>query len=162
MRPSASAASSTHSTIQAPGISGPPALDRTANEPDGGLRLLVLRGHQRTGGSGPSSRHHVSATQSGYEWRSAASGRALGKRFAEVARAVREPPEHRIGERHRPLEPRLPHELDRLVDGRVARHAVHERELVRAESERVTDGPSSFRTGRLPSVSIAWSSVRAR
>ena len=48
IRPSASACSSTRSTTQAPGITVVLVpLDRAAHEANGGLRLLVLRGHQR-------------------------------------------------------------------------------------------------------------------
>ena len=126
-------------------------LDRAANEPHGGLRFLVLRGHQRARGvrpqlAPPRLRHPVGVRVA----QCRLCRRALGKRYAEVACAVREPPEHRIRERHRPLEPRLPHELDRLVDGRVARHAVHERQLVRAESEGIADGAVELPHGALP------------
>ena len=62
--------------------------------------------------------------------------RALGERGEERLDPVREPPEHGVRERDRPLEPGRAHELDRLVHGGVARHAVQVAELERAEPER--------------------------
>ena len=58
--------------------------------------------------------------------------------------------------------PAAAHELDGLVHRRVRRDAVHEGELVGAGASAARTGGSSLRTGRRPSVSIAWSSVRTR
>ena len=60
------------------------------------------------------------------------SGSAREQRLDPVG----EPAEHGVRERDRPLEPGAAHELDRLVHGRVAGHAVEVAELVRAEPER--------------------------
>ena len=55
------------------------------------------------------------------------------------------------------------HELDRLVHGRVARARRRgSRAGTRRAAARRSTGGSSLRTGRRPSVSIAWSSVRTR
>ena len=87
--------------------------------------------------SGPSSRHHVSAIQSGYECRSAASRAVVsGRRLEERPGAVGELPQDRVRERDGALEPRAAHELDGLVDGCVPRYAVEVGQLVRAEAER--------------------------
>ena len=91
--------------------------------------------------SAPRSRHHVSATQSGYECATAASSHVeSGRASTPAAPLVGEAAEHGVRERHRPLEPRPADELDRLVDGRVAGHAVEEDELVGAEAQRRAHG----------------------
>ena len=63
----------------------------------------------------------------------------------------------------RALEPRAADELDRLVDRGVARHAVRGRRAGtrRAAAPRAPAGRACARAG-VPSVSIAWSSVRTR
>ena len=71
---------------------------------------------------------------------SAASlARLLRERLEQVADSVGQPPENRVRERDRPREPCRPHELDRLVHGGVARDAVDEAELVRAQPQRRSD-----------------------
>ena len=60
------------------------------------------------------------------------------------------------------LEPGRADELDRLVRRPRGRDAVEVAELVGAEAQRRRTGGSSLRTGRRPSRSIAWSSVRTR
>ena len=113
--------------------------------------------------SGPSSRHHVSAIQSGYECFERRLGRRrLGQRRRGAARIPSgEPAQHGVRERHRPLEAGTSHELDRLVHRRVARDPVDER---RAGTRRGGAPPGrERRVARrvvAPSVSIAWSSVR--
>ena len=62
--------------------------------------------------------------------------RAFRERGEERLDPIREPPEHRVREGDRPLEPRRAHEFDRLVHSGVARHAVQVAELERAEAER--------------------------
>ena len=66
--------------------------------------------------------------------------RAVGKGVEEWAYPVRETSQHGVRERNRPLEPGPPDELDGLVHGRVARDAVDEGKLVRAEPERGPHG----------------------
>ena len=66
MRPSASACSSTRSTTHAPGISGsslPVIVPRTSLTAVSGSSFWATISARAS--SGPSSRHHVSATQSG-------------------------------------------------------------------------------------------------
>ena len=126
------------------------SLDRAAHEPDRGLRLLVLRRHQRARSVGaevapPRVRDPVRVRVPERRL----LRRALGERGAQLARAVREAPQDRVRERHRPLQPRAPDELDRLVDRGVAWDAVHERELVRAETERGQDGRVDLPHGAL-------------
>ena len=88
--------------------------------------------------------------------------RALRELVEQSADPLGEAAHDRVRERHGSLEPRGADELDRLVRGRV-RSDVEVAELVRAETERMqAPAASSLRTGRRPSVSIAWSSVRTR
>ena len=91
--------------------------------------------------SAPRSRHHVSATQSGYECASAASCQVeSGSASTHGPALVREPSQHGVRERHRTLEPRAAHELDGLVHRGVARHAVEEGELEGAEPQGCAHG----------------------
>ena len=138
MRPSASASSSTRSTRHAPGTSDRArprsrrgrAARRSAAPRSGPASARARR-------PAPRSRHHVSATQSGYECRSAASCQVASGSASTCARPlVGEAPEHGVRERDGALEPRPADELHRLVHGRVARHAVEERELEGPEPER--------------------------
>ena len=151
--------SSTRSTCQAPGTSGSGvAVDLASDEPDDGRAGLVLGPHQRP----RTVRRRDRATRSR---RSSPDTSARARPPADVesgsastsgATLVGEASQHGVRERHRPLEPGSPHELDGLVDGRVARHAVEEGELVRAEAERgpngrvePRDGPASDRLDRV-------------
>ena len=113
-----------------------PALDRAADEADGGLGLLVLRRHQRPGLVGAELAPprlgdpvRVGVPEGGL------ARRRLGQRLAVGASPVGQPSQDRVRERDRALQPRAADELDGLVDRRVARHPVEERELVRAEPE---------------------------
>ena len=58
--------------------------------------------------------------------------------------------------------PRGAHELDRLVDGRVRAETRLQASWYAPIRSAATTGGSSLRTGRRPSVSIPWSSVRTR
>ncbi len=60
--------------------------------------------------------------------------RPVRQRIEERPEPVPEPTQNGVRERHGPLEPGAPHELDRLVDGRV-RCGVGPAELVRAEPQ---------------------------
>ena len=64
--------------------------------------------------------------------------RPFGKRRDEALQALREAPHDGVRERHRALEPRLAHELDRVVDDRVL-GLIGECELVRAQPQRSLD-----------------------
>ena len=66
-------------------------------------------------------------------------GSAFGERVQERPDPVGETPEHRVGERDGAFEPGAANQLDRLVDGCIACDPVHERQLVRAETQRRSD-----------------------
>ena len=146
--------SSTRSTCQAPGTSGsgtPSISPRTSRTTV--ARRLVLRAHQRPRARpAPRSRHHVSATQSGYECASAASCQVeSGSASTLRAPLVGEAAQDGVRERDRTLEPRPADELDRLVDGGVARA----RRRGRRAGTRRAAGPRAparraGRTGRRP------------
>jgi len=70
------------------------------------------------------------------------------ERRDQAVEALREPAHHSVRERHRALEPRLAHELDRVVDDRVL-GLVGERELVRAQPQRSLDRPIELAHGTL-------------
>ena len=85
-----------------------------------------------------------------------------GSAVEQRADAVGEPTEHRIRERDRALEAGTPDQLHGLVDRRVARDAVDESELVRAETERgsnrrveAVDAPSAELLDRVVERSCA-------
>jgi hypothetical protein len=61
--------------------------------------------------------------------------RAFRQRVDERPNAFRDASQDGVRERHRPLEPGAPNELDRLVHGRVARDPVEIAELVRPEPQ---------------------------
>ena len=96
MRPSASACSSTRSTRYAPGTSVGSPRRVAADEPDDGLRRLVLRPHQLA--APPRRRARATrarAIQSGYECLSAASAACLRQRRQQRPDPVGEPPHAR-------------------------------------------------------------------
>jgi len=64
--------------------------------------------------------------------------RAVGQRVEQRAYAFGEPAHDGVRERHRALEPRTPHELDRLVRSCV-RRGVRVAELIRAQAQRSAD-----------------------
>ena len=87
-RPAATASSSTRSTTHAPGMSGssrPSTSPRTSRTAVSGSSFCATISPRAS--FGPSSRHHVSAIQSGYEWRSAASSAVASGRDAQRALA---------------------------------------------------------------------------
>ena len=133
IRPSATARSSTRSTRIGAGEVGRLGAERrlAAHEPDDRLERLVHRAHQR---------ERVVVAEIALEGLGDPVGirlleRAVGERVEQRADAFGEPAHDRVRERHRALEPRAAHELDRLVRGRV-RRGVRVAELVRAEAER--------------------------
>ena len=67
-------------------------------------------------------------------------GACLRQSVEERRDPLGEPAKYRVGERHGALEPRTAHELDRLVDRRVACDAFHEPELVRTEAKGGSHG----------------------
>jgi len=66
--------------------------------------------------------------------------RPFRERGQQIVDSVGDTAQHRVREGHGPLEPCPPYELDRLVHGGIARHAVEKAELVRAEPERGPHG----------------------
>ena len=103
---------------------------------DDGLERLVHRAHERDARRAwPRSRSNVSAIQSGYDSLSAPSGSDA----SNCAHALGEAAHDGVREWHGALEPRAPHELDRLVRGGM-RRGVRVAELVRAEPECGADG----------------------
>ena len=117
------------------------AVDLAAHEPNDGRGRHVLGAHQRQ----RTVRAEVAPPRLGNPVRVRVRNGGLFPRrvrqgFYPGAALVGEPAENGVRERHGPLEPRPADELDRLVDGRVAGHAVEEDELVGAEPERRTHG----------------------
>ena len=105
------------------------------------LRRLVLRAHQRPRAiraqlPPPGLRNPVRV---GVQERSCGR-RLLVEAREQVREPLREPPEHRVGERDGALEPGSPHELDGLVHRGVRRDAVQECELVGPGAERGANG----------------------
>ena len=117
------------------------ARDRAADEPDRRLRLVVLGDHQRACvlGAELAPPRLCDPVGVGVAQGGLLRG-ALGKRLAERPCPVGEPAEDGVRERDRPFQARPADELDRLVDGGVARDAVEERQLVRAEAQRGAHG----------------------
>ena len=116
-------------------------VDRAADEPDGRLGLLVLRRHQHPRLVGA----ELAPPRLGDPVRVRVPQRRLPRRrlrqaLEEAPGAVGQLPQDGVRERDRALEPRAAHELDGLVDGCVARHAVEVGQLVRAEPERGAHG----------------------
>ena len=113
---------------------------RAVVEPDDESGRLVLRAHQRERVVAaelvpPGARDPVRV---GVPERRLLRCR-LRQPLEQRGQTLGEPPQHRVRERHRPLEPGAANELDRLGHGRVRRRS-HEAELVRAEPQRRPHG----------------------
>ncbi len=164
--PAASAASSTRSTCSASGRSGSgrpstaPSRRRLSRTtiPGGSFCARI----SASASSAPSSAHHASATQSGYECRSAASGAVPSGSSASKGRRSR--PSRRstafVNGTARSSRARRTSTTHTLTP---AWSATTEKASWYAPSRSAArTGGSSLRTGRRPSVSMPWSSVRTR
>ena len=117
------------------------SVDLARDEPDDGRAGLVLRTHEFPRTVRPELLPPGLRDPVRIRVRERRLGRRrVGQRLDERADPVREPAEHGVRERHRPLETGTSHELDRLVHRGVARDPVDERELIRAEAKRSPHG----------------------